>query len=611
MKIMKIILENFRSFQGEHTIVLSDLGLTFVEGINHDAPRMKSNASGKSSILDGIDWGLFGKDPRNDKAGAVVNDKVGKDCRTHIFLRDGDDSLIVERYRKHSKYSGKSGLKVTWNGEDKTKLDTDATQEILEKYLGLNRKVFHAAVMFGQTDTFEFADATDSQRKEILTEILDLGHLDQWAKAASDAHKNLEKQIEEDGATYNRVFGEWQALSQTDPFYNVATWEQERQARIQDLESRLRQAHVDLEVAKSHLSPEVAMGSPLPPPDRSTLHRQAQESMRVMDTELHRIESHIAIAEGRPCPTCGQFVEGKGDLVALQAQREKYQGQRTYAAQTLDVEEGQYQQRLRQVLETNARIEAARRHQSSMQKNVDLAQGFVHRANDDLKREHNAVNPFTQQAHEHQQRLHKLRADLDTRRQNLETQTERLRYYDFWKVGLGAKGMKSFVLDSRLAEMTAEANKWVALLTGNTHWIRFESQKEVGSGKSKRLVDDFNIRVFHYNTDGTTSEQSYRSHSGGEKARVGLGIDFGLASLVAKRATKAWDILFLDEKFRQSIDGAGKEALAELLEAIAEDKSTIMVIDHDRIFQGIFEKTIRVEKKDGCSQVFVDGNEEK
>lgn len=190
--------------------------------------------------------------------------------------------------------------------------------------------------------------------------------------------------------------------------------------------------------------------------------------------------------------------------------------------------------------------------------------------------------------------------ELENHRNELDARGALLQ---FWTYGFSSKGLKSYVIDTRLDEMTLEVNKWVHLLTGGTVWVRFETQKSVGAGKKSKLVESFTIRVFRHNPDGTITERNFRSWSGGEKHRIALGIDFGLARLIASRAKRSYDLLILDEVFQKSLDSSGKEAVAELLQHLRKEKSTILVIDHDVMFQGLFEEIIVIEKKNRCSRI--------
>ena len=55
MKIHELIINNFGSYVGGHTLTLSDRGLVLIEGDNQDEFKMDSNGSGKSQIPDSLD----------------------------------------------------------------------------------------------------------------------------------------------------------------------------------------------------------------------------------------------------------------------------------------------------------------------------------------------------------------------------------------------------------------------------------------------------------------------------------------------------------------------------------------------------------------------------
>ena len=53
-------LERFRSL-GQVDLNLDSLGFMRIDGINKDTATAESNGAGKSSIVEGIHWILFGK----------------------------------------------------------------------------------------------------------------------------------------------------------------------------------------------------------------------------------------------------------------------------------------------------------------------------------------------------------------------------------------------------------------------------------------------------------------------------------------------------------------------------------------------------------------------
>ncbi len=217
-----------------------------------------------------------------------------------------------------------------------------------------------------------------------------------------------------------------------------------------------------------------------------------------------------------------------------------------------------------------------------------------------LAAEATAQNPFLAKEQEVFQRQAQLAQAIADATAQLGLHQARAQYLDFWVQGFGAKGLKSYILDSRLQELTDAANQWVHILTGGTVWVRFETQT-LGRSTGK-LANKINLRVFHYNRDGSTTERNYKSWSGGEKKRVAWGVSFGLSRLFAKRAAKSYDTIVLDEVFKY-VDRAGRGAVMEMLRVIKAEKSSVFVIEHDADFQEAFEHRVLVRKENRRSTI--------
>lgn len=213
------------------------------------------------------------------------------------------------------------------------------------------------------------------------------------------------------------------------------------------------------------------------------------------------------------------------------------------------------------------------------------------------------ANPFTAQLEtiDHEEAA---RTAAARQAEAAEAEVEgRLKLAEFWVEACGPKGIKSYILDTRLAELTQAANAGVSALTGGTHWVQLDT---VTAGKSSKTVrNQINLRVFRYNPDGSVLERGYKSYSGGERQRVSLGIDFGLAWLVASRAKKQYRELFLDEVFRH-LDKLGKESIVELLRQFSQTRDTVFAIEHDDEFREHFDSELVIEKINGQSR-YVEG----
>jgi DNA repair exonuclease SbcCD ATPase subunit len=224
---------------------------------------------------------------------------------------------------------------------------------------------------------------------------------------------------------------------------------------------------------------------------------------------------------------------------------------------------------------------------------LDLAKRHL----EDIVRE---VNPWLVKKAEQAHREADLEQALFHSQEESKTKREEIRYIEFWIKAFGPKGLKSFIMDARVQELTDAANHWMKLLYGGTNWVRFETQ--VQGRSTGKLANQLNIRCFRYMPDGTVRERNYKSLSGGERQRTSLAIDMGLSQIIAARATKRWDLLINDEVFKH-LDGAGREAVVDLLQQLATEKDSIFVVDHDSAFQGTFEHHVIMRKENGRSTI--------
>lgn len=647
MKILGVELENYGAFYGVQSLVLENRGLTLVLGDNVDEPKMSSNGAAKSTAFEGLDWVLFGEIPKGDHVDSIINDECSN-VRGLVSLLDEDRglSLFVER----AKTRGKAATLKFWTGSADTvvqALDTAETQRLLERELGLDRDVFHATVLFGQNDTLHFADATEARRMEILAKILpELASIDGWLEKAKGRAKTLEISEREISGKVESAKGMLAGLESS-----IATAKQlasgwaEQHAR--ELECMIQSGKAlaqNVESGKLQLAGEAAarkavsdLEASAPTLDYSAVtaldgvvaiardaEKQRLKEMTDYQAQVIQIDRQLskygeAITKG-VCLMCGQPVVGPHaaqEMEKLAREREPLAQKAVVARQAQVSAQSQVSEIVGRQVQLRGEVEVAYRAHvervgaarntlipfDNARRILDAKEAELQQARDNYARASVATNPHEGQT----AALETQKADVQAKLWNLiaefDSKTLEKRYVDFWVDGFGLKGLKSYVLDARLQEMTDAANTWVRMLTGGTIWVRFETQK---MGRStKKLSNDINCRVFRYNPNGSVTERNYKSWSGGEKKRVSWAIDFGLSRLVSARATKRYDLLILDEVFKY-VDAAGGEAVVEMLKHLRKERSSIFVIEHGSDFASHFENKLIVRKQGGRSTILTE-----
>ena len=128
------------------------------------------NGEGKSTILDALCFGLFGKPFRNINKGQLVNSINGKACAVTIEFSIGPRNYKVIRGIKPNTFE------IYLNDE---LLNQDAAtrdyQKVLEQQiLKLNYKTFTQVVILGSASFVPFMQLPSGQRRDVIEDILDI-----------------------------------------------------------------------------------------------------------------------------------------------------------------------------------------------------------------------------------------------------------------------------------------------------------------------------------------------------------------------------------------------------------------------------------------------------
>ena len=179
----------------------------------HVACLSGRNGQGKSALLEAMTWALWGE-ARKSSGGHKPDDdlvRIGEREMQVEFVFDieGERYRVVRSYRRS--VSGKSTkpnlelhLLEQGNGEYRplTAPSMRETQREIDHVVGLDYETFINSAFLLQGRSDEFTKKRPSERKEILTRILNLSRYDLLYDLAAgkerDARKAIEQAVEED-----------------------------------------------------------------------------------------------------------------------------------------------------------------------------------------------------------------------------------------------------------------------------------------------------------------------------------------------------------------------------------------------------------------------------
>ena len=202
---LKLELTNFLSYTTTQTLDFTGIELACIAGMN---------GAGKSSLLEGITWALFGQSRAEDVNGVVNRLAVTRGAHAEVrflFELAGNEYQVIRRRKSGGNVSLEFQLK--WENSWKTLTEKSAkeTQSMIERTLNMDYETFINVSFFLQGKADQFTTKIPSKRKEFLSSLLGVNRWNDYKVVASDAVKakkvelnildrNLEE-IEEELAT--------------------------------------------------------------------------------------------------------------------------------------------------------------------------------------------------------------------------------------------------------------------------------------------------------------------------------------------------------------------------------------------------------------------------
>ena len=181
IEFQEVGMENYGPYIDPLILEFTNDTLTLVTG---------PNGVGKTMALDAILFTLYGITSRGMRGDDVVNNTIGRNCKTWVKFMSDQTQYIVTRYHKYTKLGNTVILNV--GGVDTKKGHKEVLPEI-ERIL-TPRKTFTNTLMFGQKVKDFFTDLTDSDKKEIFRQIL---NLIKYVKYHAEASNKLKRVIED------------------------------------------------------------------------------------------------------------------------------------------------------------------------------------------------------------------------------------------------------------------------------------------------------------------------------------------------------------------------------------------------------------------------------
>ena len=554
-------------------------GNTFTEILLNKSPNtliIGNNGAGKSTILDALCFGLFGKPFRKINKPNLLNSINQQNGVVEIELAIGKKSYKIIRGIKPNLFE------IYCNGD---LLNQDAAsrdyQEVLEKsILKLNYKSFTQVVILGSASFVPFMQLSPGDRRLIIEDLLDIqifssmnGLVKDKMSLIKDSTQKLKYDLD---LTAEKITIQKQHIEENKKQNDVEIKKKQDEVKLsidqsfglqRDIE--LIQKHID--VLNSKITDKLAVEK------KSTKLLQLESKL---ESRVKKLDKEVSFYnENDNCPTCRQGIESsfrKDQLKTLgQNKEEVNKGLIEISTQISDtnkrIEEIQsylkhIQAHNNEIVKHNSTINAINKYVTKIQKEIE-----------ELTTHKNSLEDDNESLKTLKQKL----SDLLSEQKELSTEKH---YYEYAANLLKDGGIKTKIIKQYLPIMNKLINKY---LTAMDFFVNFNINESFEETIKSRHRDDF----------------SYSNFSEGEKLRIDLALLFTWRQIAKLKNSTNTNLLILDEVFDSSLDAVGTEEFLKLIQDMGKD-TNVFIISHkgDQLFDK-FRSIIKFEKKNNFSQV--------
>lgn len=186
------------SFEFDNMFSYGEGNVLNFENLSDVCGLFAANTSGKSSLLDAITYTIFDKCSKTSKANEVLNNKKTWFCGVFRFEMNGIMYTIERRGTKNKKKESHVKVDVDFftdaenlNGEERSE-----TNKNIRRYLGTYDDFILTAFSL-QADNNNFIEKSQKERKDLLSQFLDITVFEQLYQLAADEIKETSGRLKD------------------------------------------------------------------------------------------------------------------------------------------------------------------------------------------------------------------------------------------------------------------------------------------------------------------------------------------------------------------------------------------------------------------------------
>jgi DNA repair exonuclease SbcCD ATPase subunit len=645
---------NFKKIKAQNFLCFGDQGIeidfqnydsiVIITGKNldiKDSEFNSSNGSGKSSILDVLLYGLFGKTLKNPKkigVKDVINNKTNKKMSIEIYF----DDVKILRSRKPD------GLKL-WRSKDEkfdeatelTRGEIKQTQDMIESILGFNYETFKSICAFTDSNTDSYLESSSTERRIIVENLLGLEKYRIYNEKTKEIVKETKIEItlaEKDNiANQSMIDNMTLQLNQIidkenlwkdnikQEIINLKNEQEILNKQIKDLKSfdpqiekydnaqeKIKTNNIEIE----NLNYKIEEGKNLLIDNNNKLgkinNNIHSSEIKIKENKI-KIDKITKLEDGVTCDHCLSIIDKNGyfhieqdcknNLDILLTNKNELENNhkelidkilsiKTDIQKVIDLK-NKISASLTETKNNIQKIQDEIRELNKVQKPetinmIDKIENKISINSVTIMEKENAIknkSPLADIKDNVEKNIQDIKSNKEKSQTKLDNLVAKIPYLNFWLDAFGDKGVRKFVVDQILPLLNNSVENMLSILIDGNLSLKFDNEF---NEEIKKSTDDVPI--------------IYDLLSNGQKRRINLAVSQAFAHVRELNSGSTPNIIFLDE-ISINMDSQGNNAIYRLIRNIAKNKK-VFITTHDQellqLLSGASELKLRMENGISC-----------
>ena len=532
------------------------------------------NGAGKSTILDALCFGLFGKPFRTISKNQMVNSINNSSTMVEVEFSIGTVEYKVIRGIKPNKFE-------IYQNDKMMNLEANVRdyQKILEQQiLKLNFGSFTQVIILGSASWAPFMQLRTKHRRQVVEEILDIKIFSTMNVILKQKLKTILEDIRDIDHQYELITSKI-GMQET----HISSLRENKDKIIQQKEKTISDNNNELTKRKGGEKKlqdrNQELLSSMIGEDKVIEKRDKLKDIQFTIKDKHNRETQMItfFEENDDCPTCEQEISK--DFKTEKIKQNK--------ASVKLLDEG-----LHKMSDEMSKVNTKLKEYKDIAKLVQENEVSIAKLNTSIKELEKFNTKLETEIEQYKkdgvvdsdvEKLENLKLDI----KSIEEQRNKLKedkvYHEVARGMLTDTGIKTKIIKQYLPIMNQLINKY---LMSMDFYVNFNLDENFNETIKSRFRDTFN----------------YASFSEGEKMRIDLALLFTWRAIAKMKNSVNTNLLILDEIFDSSLDGQGTDEFLRILNTLGDENTFVISHKGDQLVDK-FRNSIKFEKQQNFSRI--------